>query len=264
MRMKVDESSVEGHVAIQPETRIEQDLVSELFIRLEAISQASPHPDYHGTRTVYFSTDLSDFENLDLSAWADSHVRVNEHGRLDPEPGSRALVVAHTPNALEGNGGQGVGDAGDETEDETVGKEITETLDEEFEEVADSPESESEDEDEDDEYLHFDVDDDATAPDDVEDLEPVDDEQHGADQEEVEEAIEEELDDDIESETRAEIVKGIESVIVSENTAYEDLQDAAKEAQSLGYDVPANNAAAVIRDDLERVVELETVGVAQD
>lgn len=206
--MKTDETTHDGRIALQPETVIEQDLLAELFGRLEHISQAPPHPDKVGTRTVFYTLDVPDYDELNHDLFSDADLDVDDHGRIDPDAGSRALVIVHDPSTLEGNNEADVGDL---------------------------PEGVAEP----------DTDDDMTAPDDVVDLEPVDD----ADQEEIEEEVEE-----VEREQVVETIK----FVLEGDARYEELQGAAKEAQSLGYDVPGNLATDKLRNRLEEVVENES------
>lgn len=81
-------------IALQPETVLEQQLLSELFTRLTNIGEAPSHPEKVGTTICYYTLDLSEYE-LDDDLFAKAECGVNEHGKIDPEPGSRALVVQH-------------------------------------------------------------------------------------------------------------------------------------------------------------------------
>lgn len=100
--MRTHES--DARIAIQPETDVEQSLVSELFTRLNNLGEnGGPHPEKVGSRLVFYTLDLAEYEDLDHGLWAEAECAVNSHGRLDPDPGSRALVVVHSPDALEGD-----------------------------------------------------------------------------------------------------------------------------------------------------------------
>jgi len=95
--MKTDESV--SRIALQPESTVEQAILSELFERLYALSEAPPHPEKVGSELVFYTTDLETYDDLDHDLWLESDVDVDEHGKLDPEPGSRALVVIHNAQA---------------------------------------------------------------------------------------------------------------------------------------------------------------------
>lgn len=97
--MKSDEN--ETRIALQPETAVEQALLSELFARLTEITDAPSHPEKIGNTVVYYTPDVDEFDGLDHDLWESTELGVNEHGMLDPEAGSRALVVVHTPAAAE-------------------------------------------------------------------------------------------------------------------------------------------------------------------
>ena len=90
--MKTDETDV--RIALQPETDVEQALLAELFTRLSNLSDAPEHPEKVGTEQVFYTLDVAEYD-LDGDLWERADCRVNQHGRLDPEPGSRALVVVH-------------------------------------------------------------------------------------------------------------------------------------------------------------------------
>lgn len=97
--MKSDEN--ESRIALQPETAVEQALLSELFARLTEITDAPSHPEKIGNTLVFYTPDVGEYGGLDHDLWESAELRVNEHGMLDPEAGSRALVVVHTPEAAE-------------------------------------------------------------------------------------------------------------------------------------------------------------------
>lgn len=85
----------EAEIALQPETEVEQALLAELFTRLNNITEAASHPDKVGSVLVHYSLDVDWFDGLDHELAETADCRVNEHGKLDPEPGSRALIVVH-------------------------------------------------------------------------------------------------------------------------------------------------------------------------
>lgn len=93
--MKTDQS--EEVVALQPESEIEQSLLKELFTRLTALTDAPPHPSKVGDELVYYTLDVTEYDDLDHDLFEDADCSVNEHGQLDPDPGSRALVVTYGP-----------------------------------------------------------------------------------------------------------------------------------------------------------------------
>lgn len=94
--MKTDES--ETRIVIQPESSVEQRVVSELFTRLNNIAEAAPsHPTKVGSTLAFYTLDLGDYDDLDHVLWADAECGVDANGRIDPDPGSRALVVVHSP-----------------------------------------------------------------------------------------------------------------------------------------------------------------------
>lgn len=97
--MRTDEG--DEIIALQPETEVEQSLLMETFQRLMNIADVPEHPQYIGKEVVYYTPDLSDFDDLDLDLWEEREVSVDANGRLNPEPGSRALVVVHSPPAAE-------------------------------------------------------------------------------------------------------------------------------------------------------------------
>lgn len=89
--MQTDES--EASIALQPETETEQALLAELFTRLTNISEAPPHPTKLGNRLVFYTLDVDEYDGLNEDLWEEAECTVNDNGQLDPEPGSRALVV---------------------------------------------------------------------------------------------------------------------------------------------------------------------------
>jgi len=91
--MKTDEGNV--RIAIQPESELEQALVAELFTRLTNVSEAPSHPERVGSTRVYYTLDIPEYEGLDHELWSNAECKVNANGQLDPEAGSRALVVVH-------------------------------------------------------------------------------------------------------------------------------------------------------------------------
>lgn len=91
--MKTDENST--RIALQPETEVEQGLLAELFSRLNNVAEAPSHPEKVGSTVVYYTLDVDMYDDLDHGLWTDAECGVNENGRLDPEPGSRALIVVH-------------------------------------------------------------------------------------------------------------------------------------------------------------------------
>lgn len=95
--MRTDETDT--RIALQPETAVEQSILAELFGRLDAISEAPPHPEKVGNRFVFYTLDMAEYGGLDHDLADGAECGVNEHGQLDPEPGSRALVVVHDPEA---------------------------------------------------------------------------------------------------------------------------------------------------------------------
>lgn len=86
----------ETRIALQPETTVEQGLLLELFHRLQAIADAPSHPEKVGNTLVFYTLDVPEYDGLDHELWEEAECGVDEHGRLDPEPGSRALVVIHS------------------------------------------------------------------------------------------------------------------------------------------------------------------------
>lgn len=95
--MKTDESL--SRIVLQPETTVEQAILAEVFERLYMMSDSVPHPDKVGSELVYYETDLDKYDGLDHDLWLDTDIRVDENGKLDPEAGSRALVVVHNAEA---------------------------------------------------------------------------------------------------------------------------------------------------------------------
>lgn len=118
--MRTDENDT--RIAVQPETTIEQQLLSELFTRLNNLGHEAPaHPEKVGSTLCYYTLDTDEYDvNADLAAEAECGV--NEHGTLDPEPGSRVLIIVHN-------------DAGDEASD---GAASQDDIDEAVEAVADA------------------------------------------------------------------------------------------------------------------------------
>ena len=96
--MKTDETPTS--IALQPETEVEQALLSETFTRLTNLAEAPGHPEKVGSTLCYYTLDVDNYD-LDLDLWREAECGVNEHGKLDPEPGSRALVVVHSPEEAE-------------------------------------------------------------------------------------------------------------------------------------------------------------------
>lgn len=92
--MKTDETTHDSRIAIQPTTALEQELLAQLFVRLKQITDAPPKPDHVGTELVHYTLDLQEYD-LDHDLWDETGVKVTETGQLDPQPGSRALVVLH-------------------------------------------------------------------------------------------------------------------------------------------------------------------------
>jgi len=112
--METDETDTT--IALQPETEIEQSLLAELFTRLNNVAHDAPnHPSKVGSTMVYYTLDVPEYDGLDSDLWDEAECGVNEHGQLDPEPGSRALIVVHTRE--EGEAG---GEATQEDVDEAV------------------------------------------------------------------------------------------------------------------------------------------------
>lgn len=91
--MKTDESA--SRIALQPESEVEQALLAELFDRLVQMSDAPKHPQKVGSQLVFYTLDVDQYDGLDHDLWDDADCDINEHGQLDPEAGSRALVVIH-------------------------------------------------------------------------------------------------------------------------------------------------------------------------
>lgn len=97
--MRTDETSIPGRIAMQPETRVEQSLLSEMFVRLQALSDAPDHPTKIGTELVFYTLDLAGYSDLDLELADEAGIDIDDHGKIDPEPGSRALVVIYDQDA---------------------------------------------------------------------------------------------------------------------------------------------------------------------
>lgn len=92
--MKTDETPTQ--IAIQPETDLEQQLLAELFTRMNSIQQeVQAHPEKVGSTRVFYTLDIPEYD-LDEDLWDEAECGVNDHGQLDPEPGSRALVITHS------------------------------------------------------------------------------------------------------------------------------------------------------------------------
>jgi len=83
-------------IVLQPETELEQQLLAELFTRLNNVAEAPTHPTNVGSQLIYYTLDLGVYDDLNLDLWREAECGVDESGRLDPEAGSRALVVIHT------------------------------------------------------------------------------------------------------------------------------------------------------------------------
>jgi hypothetical protein len=106
--MQTTETST--RIVIQPESDIEQRILSETFTRLTNLSEAAGHPTKMGTELVFYTLDLGVYDDLNHDLWEKADVAVDDHGRIDPDPGSRALVIVH---------GDETADETDETADET-------------------------------------------------------------------------------------------------------------------------------------------------
>jgi len=123
-------------IALQPETEVEQALLSELFTRLNNIADAPGHPEKIGSKLVYYTLDVDNYD-LDLSLWREAECGVDEHGRLSPEPGSRALLVHHGADAEDASSGSPTQEQIDEAV-EAISEDVEETG-EENKIVAESP-----------------------------------------------------------------------------------------------------------------------------
>lgn len=93
--MKTDDNGT--RIALQPESQVEQELLAELFARLNNIAEAPNHPTKVGSRLVYYTLDIPEYPDLNQPLAEEASCDVNEDGRLDPEPGSRAMVVIYEP-----------------------------------------------------------------------------------------------------------------------------------------------------------------------
>lgn len=139
--MKTDQSTDEGRIALQPETPLEQSLVAELFTRLRALSDRPEHPDRVGNELVYYTPHVKKFEELNLDLATTAGISVTPNGQLDPDAGSRALVIIHDEEAattaaeipesvdnLEPATDVNVEDVSDEPEDQIGSEEAAEQL----------------------------------------------------------------------------------------------------------------------------------------
>ena len=88
-----------GIVAVQPENEVEQQLVGALFTRLNNVVDAPAHPEKNGSRLCYYTLDLDGYPDLDHDLWSEADIGVTEGGLIDPDAGSRALVIVHDPDA---------------------------------------------------------------------------------------------------------------------------------------------------------------------
>jgi hypothetical protein len=172
----------ESRIALQPENEVEQSLLSELFTRLNNVSEAPEHPTKVGSRLCFYTLDIPMYDDLDQDLWEEAECDVNEHGRLDPEPGSRALVVVYN---------QGANEASQEDVDKAV------------QAVEESPAGE------DNEY-----------------------------------AID-----------RDELLERVEDLVEQDDPEYSELQEAAKDASSMGFDIPANQRTEELVRELETFAE---------
>lgn len=93
--MKTDETSRAGIIALQPESEIEQAVVSDLYQRLRAVTEAPEHPSRIGNQLVYYSPACHQYEHLDGDLCRNANIGVTPGGQLDPDPGSRCLVIVH-------------------------------------------------------------------------------------------------------------------------------------------------------------------------
>lgn len=177
----------DSRIALQPENEVEQSLVSELFARLNNITEAAEHPTNVGSRLVYYTLDLQMYDDLNLNLWGEAECGVDEHGRLDPSPGSRALVAIFDP------------------EKETQ-------ADSEVEEAVES----------------------------VAEAESGDGNEYTID--------------------RAEFLSDVEAILEQDGPEYSELQEAAKKASSLGFDIPANQSTSALEAELETFLKTAQKG----
>lgn len=80
--MKTDEN--EERIALQPETQLEQDLLGVLHTALE------------DELPCHYTLDVPEYEDLDEDLWEYADCPATEEAGLQPEPGSRALVIIHS------------------------------------------------------------------------------------------------------------------------------------------------------------------------
>jgi hypothetical protein len=149
--MKTDESTYSDRIVIQPETKLEQELLAELFERLTNITNIPEHPKKMGNQAVYYTPVDKDalLSECDLNhdLGSDAEVTVNEHGQLAPEPGSRALVVI-TEAKVNGEGYAGAETQGESDQETEDGENLVEIPPELFEDLAEEVRSEDHDYDE--------------------------------------------------------------------------------------------------------------------
>lgn len=214
--MKTDETATK--IAVQPETEVEQSLLAELFKRLAAISDAPDHPEKVGNQLVYYTLDMSEYDGLDHDLADEAECGVNEHGQLDPEPGSRALVIIHAPDAE-------FAEAADEARDEADDAE--EATSEEVEEAVEASG------------------DDGGHPTEDEIDEAVEGLQEGEDE------------DNEYTVDPANIVKEIKAADDLEEVDYRQLQAWAQDISTTGVmDIPANQSTEDLIDDISQFVEV--------
>lgn len=204
-RMKTDETSYDDRIALQPETSLEQQILAETFVRLKALSNAPPHPNYLGTELCFYTLDVDMYDTLDHDLWNEADIRVDQNGKIDPDPGSRALVIIHDVTAVEERA------------------DVAETA---LEQPVENP----------------------TIPEDASDLEPADDG-------DVEDAVDD-VDDELQGDeddvfTVNDICHTLEETLQQDDPGYDDLQHCAKMLQDIGFDIPANQAAADLEADIE-------------
>jgi len=118
--MQTNESDTQ--LALQPESEIEQAVLMELYEKLARQSEAPSHPEKIGTELVFFTLDIPEYPDLDADLWEDADCGVNEHGQLEPDPGSRALVIIYDEEAQSEaiSGGSDVEEETQEAVDEAV------------------------------------------------------------------------------------------------------------------------------------------------
>lgn len=180
--MKTNETDTT--IAVQPESELEQALVAELYEKLVRQSDAPSHPDKVGSRLVYFTLDVDEYDDLNHDLWEEVECGVNENGQLAPEPGSRALVIVHDAQAQE----------------EKVSESATDEAVEQLKNGSD----------EDNEYTV----------------------------------------------SLGEAFENAREVLMMDDPDYsDDIQEAAKMASTVGYDIPANQAGEDIISDLQDFIE---------